>query len=140
MNKTPFRDTACVIARTNDYITMSHDSDRARSHSWWKNLVEHGAWNGPPGGGRVGPPGPDAIPGIARLFGTTPQQVAAMIAADWYGVHPDTEISGTVLRLGPIFDQLGEDDLTLLDTLARRLAQHPTPPHDDSETEATEVR
>jgi hypothetical protein len=120
MSKAPFRDTAQKIARTKDFITMSVECDRARSHSWWKNLVEYGAWNGP-GGTRIGPPDPDALTGIAKLFGTTVEQVAAMVAADWYGVHPDADISARALRLGPILDLLDEHDAELLETLARRL-------------------
>lgn len=88
--------------RTKDYIAMSVDSDRdrVRSHSWWKNLTEWGAWNGP-GATRVGPPDPEALPGIAKLFATSVEQVAAMVAADWYGVHPDTELSARTPRPGP---------------------------------------
>ncbi len=121
MSKTPFRDTARKIAQTKDYLTMSVQCDRARSHGWWKNLVEYGAWRGP-GTSRVGPPDPDAIPGIAKLFGTTEAQVAAMIAADWYGVHPDADISPRALRLSPILDQLSESDAELVEALARSLA------------------
>lgn len=51
------------------------------------------------------------------------RQVAAMIAADWYGVHPDTKISAGALRLGPTLDQLVESDAELLESLAQRLAR-----------------
>lgn len=120
MSKYPFRDTARDIARTKDYITMSVESDRARSHGWWRNVVEHGPWRGP-GSSRVGPPDPEALPGIAKLFGTTPSQVAVMVAADWYGVYPDTDISGRTLQLGPILDSLNEKDARLVEAVARRL-------------------
>jgi hypothetical protein len=45
-----------------------------------------------------------------------------MIAADWYGVHPDTEISTRVRRLAPALEALSEGDAELVDALARRLA------------------
>src|SRR6266545_6985005 len=105
MTMTPFRDTASRISKRKDYITMSVDSNRARSHAWWKNLVEYGAWSGP-GSTRVGPPDPEALAGIARLFGTSKEQVAAMVAADWYGVHPDAGLSARALNLGPVLDDL----------------------------------
>jgi hypothetical protein len=111
---------ARTLARQMDYVTMSVMCERARSHAWWKNLVEHGAWGG--FSGRVGPPDPEALAGIAKLFGTTEEQVAAMIAADWYGVHPDTEVSTRALALGPLLDQLSEPDLDLVEALVRRLA------------------
>ncbi len=114
-----------MVATTKDYLTMSVESNRARSHGWWKNLCEYGAWRGP-GDTRVGPPDPGALEGIAKLFGTTTEQVAAMIAADWYGVHPDTDIPARVLRLGPILEQLTDADAELLETLARRLTRTET--------------
>jgi hypothetical protein len=100
---------------------MSFDSQRARSHGWWKNLVEHGAWQGP-NTTRVGPPDREALPGIAKLFGTTVDQVAAMVAADWYEVYPDTEVSARALRLSPALDRLSEADAELVEKLAMRLA------------------
>ncbi len=101
---------------------MSYESDRARSHGWWKNLVEHGAWGGR-NGNRVGPPTPETLPGIAKLFGTTVEQVAAMVAADWYDVYPDADVSARALALGPTLDRIDESDAALLETLAKRLAR-----------------
>lgn len=101
---------------------MSVECDRARSHGWWKNLVEYGAWHGP-GSTRVGPPDPEALDGIAKLFGTTVDQVAAMVAADWYDVHPDTRISARAQRLGPALDSLTEADADLAEALVQRLAK-----------------
>ena len=122
MSSTPFRETARRLpeAEQRDYSAMQYKSDRARSHGWWRNLVEYGAWSGP-GSTRVGPPDPDSIPGIAKLFGTTEEHVAAMIAADWYGVEPDGEMSAAALRLGPALDRLEPNDLDLVESLARRL-------------------
>ncbi len=99
---------------------MSFDSQRARSHGWWKNLVEHGAWRGP-NTIRVGPPDREALPGIAKLFGTSVEQVAAMVAADWYGVYPDADVSTRALRLSPTLDRLSDPDAELLEKLAKRL-------------------
>jgi hypothetical protein len=121
MSTTPFKDTAQKVSRTMDFLDMSVGSDRARSHGWWRNLVEHGAWKGP-GSGRVGPPTPEALPGIAKLFGTTKDQVAAMVAADWYGVHPDTTISARALALSAALDKLDDFDAELVEKLIRRLS------------------
>jgi hypothetical protein len=121
MADTPFRDTASTIHRSKDYLTMSVECGRARSHTWWKRLVEYGPWQSR-GYGRVGPPDLEALDGIASLFGTTTDQVAAMVAADWYGVHPETNVLTRMLRLSPVLDALDEDDAKLVEAVARRLA------------------
>lgn len=46
-----------------------------------------------------------------------------MIAADWYGVHPKTEVSARVLRMSPVLDKLTETDSEMVEALARRLAR-----------------
>lgn len=106
-----------------DYIDLAHGCDRARSHTWWKNLLEYGPWRGP-NYTRVSPPTPEAITGIAKLFGTTEDQVAAMVAADWYGVHHDG-LSARALRLNPAIDALTEEDAARVEDLIRRLAEAP---------------
>jgi hypothetical protein len=123
MSSTPFQDTARRINKDKDFLTMSVESGRARSHGWWKNLVDHGAWKGP-NNTRVGPPDPEALEGIAKLFGMTERQVAEMVATDWYGVHPNraADVSPQVRRLGPVLDQLSEKDFDLIENLVRRLA------------------
>jgi hypothetical protein len=85
-------------------------------------VVEYGAWKGP-STVRVGPPTPEALTGIAKLFGTSTDQVAAMIATDWYGVDPNGAVSPRVLRLGPTLEALKESDADLIEALARRLTQ-----------------
>jgi hypothetical protein len=120
MTPTPFQETAQQIARNKSYVVMSADSGEARSHGWWKNLVEKGAW-GSAGAGRVGPPDDKAIAGIAKLFGTSEEQVAAMIAADWYGVHGDADLSPRVQRLAPALDNLDQHDFDLVESLIDRL-------------------
>ncbi|MEV4472828.1 hypothetical protein [Nonomuraea sp. NPDC049504] len=68
------------------------------------------------------PPDPEAVFGIATLFATTPEQVNAMIAADWYGVT-NGELSTRVMGLGPIIDRLDIDDYGLVHNLTLRLAR-----------------
>jgi len=118
---TPFRDTAARIAQDKGYLAMAVGSDGARSHTWWKRLVEYGPWQ-TRGYGRLGPPDPEALDGIAKLFGTTAEQVAVMVAADWYGVRPAADVSAHVRRLSPLLDRLNEADGELVGTLVRRLA------------------
>lgn len=122
MSNSPFRENAKKINQKKDYIRMQVDCDGVRSHSWWKNLVEYGAWQGP-GNLRVGPPTPEAVPGIAKLFGTSKEEVCAMIAADWYGVNPNGDVSSRVRRLGPTLEALAEPDADLIEAFARRLAR-----------------
>ena len=100
---------------------MDLGSDRARSHSWWKKLAERDAWGMTGGGGRVGPPGPDAIPGIAKLFGTDETTVRQMIAADWFGVHPDQPLTPGVQRIVPLLTGLSLESLDVVAALVVRL-------------------
>lgn len=123
MSETPFWDRAKEIARTKDFVNMDAESGRARSHGWWRRLVEYGPWGQAFRSGRVGPPDREALPGIAKLFGTTPERVAEMVAADWYGVNTDAEVSARVLNLSHILDSLSDDDAKLVESLARRLAE-----------------
>lgn len=101
---------------------MSYESDKARSHSWFRNMVEYGAWGSITGsGGRVGPPTPNDFPGLAKLLGTTPEQVAAMVVADFYGVDTGDGFSARMQRLAPIIDGLDEEDAELIEKTAQRL-------------------
>lgn len=121
MRATPFQDTARRIANTMSFQAMSVRSEEVRSHGWWKNVVQNGAW-GNAGVGRVGPPDRESIPGIAKLFGTTEDEVAFMIAADWYGVSDrDTDLSARAQKLGPVLDELTDDDMELVELLVDRL-------------------
>jgi hypothetical protein len=115
-----FQDAARDVARRNGQdARMQVESRGARSHAWWRNLVKYGAWDPP--GSRVGPPTPEAIPGIATLFNTTEEQVAAMIAADWYGVQPRSDLSTQAQKIAARLNTLEQEDLDLLDDLVRRL-------------------
>jgi hypothetical protein len=122
MSDTPFWDAARELARKMDYVEMQVRSDRARSHAWWRRMVEYGPWGGgTSSAGRVGPPEREAIPGIAKLFGTTPERVAEMIAADWYGVRTEADVSERVLNFRHLIDALDPDDVLLVDHILRRL-------------------
>lgn len=102
---------------------MSYEADRARSHSWLKNMAENGAW-GIGGAGRVGPPRPEDFPGLAKLLGTTSGQVAAMVVTDFYGIdNTDGEYSARVRGLAPLIDRLSEADAELVEQTARRLGR-----------------
>ncbi|MBW6432731.1 hypothetical protein KZ829_03120 [Actinoplanes hulinensis] len=46
-----------------------------------------------------------------------------MIAADWYHVYPDSKISARALQLSSALDQLDEEDVEIIEMLARRLAK-----------------
>lgn len=121
MTRTPFQDSLKEVrASGKDWIEMSVDADRVRSHSWLKNMTENGAW-GWAGAGRVGPPTPEDFGGLAKLLGTTPEQVAAMVCADFYGVDTGAGYSATVQRLAPTIDELASDDVVLVETLITRL-------------------
>jgi hypothetical protein len=61
------------------------------------------------------------IAGIAKLFGTTQQQVRAMITEEWFGIAPD-EVSNRVRRLAPQINGLEEGDFELVEALVNRLS------------------
>lgn len=84
--------------------------------------MEHGPWQ-TRGYGRVAPPTPDKLEAIAKLFQTSTERVAAMIAADWYDVQPKTQVSARVLRIESMLDKLTDSDADMVEALARRLAR-----------------
>jgi len=98
-------------------------SDNALSHGWWRRLVQEGPWGVSSGTGRVGPPSEERLGGIAKLFGTTPERVAQMIAADWYGVQTGVGVSDRVLNLSHLIDGLDDADASLVESLLRRLTR-----------------
>jgi hypothetical protein len=121
MTSTPLQDSLRHIYESGkDWVTMSVEADRARSHSWLKNMAEQGAW-GNAGAGRVGPPTPDQFSGLAKLLGTTPEQVAAMVCTDFYGIDTGAGHSARVQRLAPAIDGLREADATFVESLINRL-------------------
>jgi hypothetical protein len=121
MSDTPFWDKAKELAQSMDYIDMSAKSNRALSHGWWRRLVLDGPWGEASGAGRVNPPGPEKIDGIASLFETSPERVARMIAADWYGVQRGIGVSDRVLNVSHLIDRLSDEDALLHASLLRRL-------------------
>lgn len=68
-----------------DYVDLADACGRQRSNTWWENLLEYGPWKGP-GSIRTDPPDSEAIVAFAEVFDITTEQVAAMVAADWYGL------------------------------------------------------
>lgn len=124
MSDEPFREMAQQIGWKMRYADMEIGCDRARSSAWWNNLIRYGAWNGY--SGRVAPPPPEALDGIVKLFetvrpGITKEEVAAMIAADWYQVQC-SEVSPRVRQMESAIDQLSQPDADLIESVARRLA------------------
>lgn len=103
-----------------DWLDMSVKANRARSHSWLKNMAENGAW-GQAGAGRVGPPTPSEFAGLAQLLGTTEDAIARMVAADFYGVDTSDGYSARVQRMAPAIDALSEADASLIEELVARL-------------------
>jgi hypothetical protein len=124
MTDTPFLDKTKELAQSMGYIDMQvrSESDKAMSHAWWRRLVQDGPWGEGAGTGRVNPPGPERLDGIAKLFGTTPNRVAQMIAADWYGVQTAVGVSDRVLNLSHLIDALDDQDASLVESLLRRLS------------------
>lgn len=106
-----------------DYFDMAANSDRAASHGWWRRMVQDGPWGEGSGSGRVGPPGPEKFDGIAKLFGTTPERVAQMVAADWFGVQTEASVSDRVLNLSHLIDALSDEDAEMVEDLIRRLSR-----------------
>lgn len=122
MRQNPFRSKAREIhSRGYTYGQMAKMSGGVRKASWWNNLVLYGPWKGPRDA-RVAPPTPETIPAIAAFFGLTPEEVAAMIAADWYGVYPPPEVHPQVQQMQAAIATLSAKDARRVEDLARRLA------------------
>ncbi|KQW48961.1 hypothetical protein ASC77_09610 [Nocardioides sp. Root1257] len=51
-----------------------------------------------------------------------------MIAADWYGVKPDSDVSPRVQKIAAALDDLNDDDLDLIETFITRLRPEPKVP------------
>ena len=106
-----------------DWVEMSFEADRVRSHAWFKNMTEKGAWGqfGATKSNRVGPPDPDTFTGLAKLLGTTVEAVASMVASDFYGVTGEARHSARVQRIAPMIESLKDDDADLVELLVGRL-------------------
>lgn len=110
----PFWDRAREVSGNMTYTGMAEGSLNARSHNWWRQLVESGP-------SKVSPPGPETLDGIAALFGVAPERVAEMVAEDWFGVRVSGE-SDRVLNTRHLIDSLDEGDAVVLEGVLRRLA------------------
>ena len=138
MSDTPFRDTARKLSLGGNYARLQVKSDGARSFTWWRNLVEYGPWGGEYGPS-VGPPKPDAVPGIAKLFRVSEQRVREMIAEDWFGVNHNADVSQRVMRIASALDSLSERDADLVADVARRLASDGQESQETQEATALKV-
>jgi hypothetical protein len=127
MSDTPFRDKAREVAEWLDdqhswgtwYQHMERESGGAYSHAWWKKLVDNGPWDGDSGEGNTLPPKKGRLEGIAELFETSPEHVAQMIAADWYGVVFGVGVSDRAKELIPLIDRLSDEDASIAASLLR---------------------
>lgn len=97
------------------YEQMSEESGGTRSASWWRHvqLEQTDQYNPPP---------PKDLQGIAKLFGTTVESVAAMIAQEFYGVskfpNPRSDREHAFSRH---LRELSEEDTQLALELIKRL-------------------
>ncbi|WP_131979329.1 hypothetical protein [Jiangella ureilytica] len=114
MTTQPFRDAVRGLNRRGvRFMDMAIRSNEARSSSWFNNLAN---------GKVVSPPTPEIVPDLARLLERTPEQVAAMVAEDWYGVRVD-ETSPRVRHLAPAIDNLSDEDFETVDKLITRFVR-----------------
>src|SRR5438270_4352897 len=99
-NHKPFTQTVIRLNRSGvRYYDMQQDSGEARSSGWFNKVANRE---------RVSPPPPETLDGLARLFGTTPEAVASMVAEEWYGIRPDEPTHDRVKRLAPALAMLSE--------------------------------
>ncbi|MFE1285977.1 hypothetical protein [Streptomyces sp. NPDC058751] len=115
MTETPFTSRVQHLFKYITYEQMCDQSGGTRSASWWRHVqLEHtDLYNPPP---------PKDIPGIARLFGATEEQVAGMIAREFYGVsrYPNLR-SERERHFAPYLNALSEEDADLVLDLVKRL-------------------
>jgi hypothetical protein len=120
---TPFTDRGRELAKTMTAHQMAEASGRALSHGWWRRLVLDGPWGSNHGTGRVNPPPPETVEGIAALFGLPEARVRQMIVEDWYGVRPDNGLSDRVQNFGVLIDLLDAGDYDLVRKTLQRLVE-----------------
>lgn len=100
------------------YEQLAKESGGTRSASWWRHvqLEQTNLYNPPP---------PKDLPGIAKLFGTTVEGVAAMVAQEFYGVtkFPDHR-SDREREFRRDLNALSEEDAQLVLDLVKRLGRH----------------
>ncbi|MFI6392490.1 hypothetical protein [Nonomuraea sp. NPDC050540] len=98
METRPFTNEARKIRSEGySYKDMADGCRGARSTAWWHALINEKACQPPP---------PQAVPQIAALFGLPHEEVAAMIALEWYGVRPHSGHSTRADALAGLYDQM----------------------------------
>jgi hypothetical protein len=114
----PFTQRVNVLRdRGRRYSDLAVESNDARSSAWFNKLCNATTpWV-------VGPPDKESIPGLATLLGVTQKQLKEMIAAEWYGVDASEALSPRARTLGPILDNLSNEDFQRIEDLANRLAK-----------------
>lgn len=115
MTETPFTSRVQHLFKHITYEQMAEESGGTRSASWWRHvhLEQTDLFNPPP---------PKDLPGIAKLFGTTEEQVAAMIAHEFYGVarYPNLR-SERERHFAQDLNALSAEDSDLVLELVKRL-------------------
>ncbi|GGW79571.1 hypothetical protein GCM10010383_03950 [Streptomyces lomondensis] len=112
-NRYAFTERARTLASYMTLAEMEAGCDHVRKASWWSRITRFDE--------SVQPPVYDEeIAGIAKLFGTTREQVRAMIAEEWLGVAPE-KVSSRVKRIMPQVDALEDADFKMVEQLVNRL-------------------
>ncbi|MFD0001386.1 hypothetical protein ACFVJ4_03040 [Streptomyces sp. NPDC127178] len=116
MTDKPFTRRVQHLFKHITYEQMAEESGGTRSASWWRHVQLEQS-------DRFNPPPPKDLPGVAKLFGATEEQVAAMIAHEFYGVtrfpNPRSERER---RFAEDLNALSEEDADLVLRLVKRLS------------------
>ncbi|MFJ4060702.1 hypothetical protein [Streptomyces albogriseolus] len=115
MTEKPFTRRVQHLFKYFTYEQMAEESGGTRSASWWRHVQLEQT-------DRFNPPPPKDLPGIAKLFGGTEKQVAAMIAHEFYGVtrFPDLR-SEQERRFAKDLNTLSEEDADLVLEIVKRM-------------------
>ncbi|MGY4978036.1 hypothetical protein ACWCYL_12855 [Streptomyces sp. 900105755] len=116
MTEKPF--TSCVqhLFKHLTYEQMAEESGGTRSASWWRHVQLEQT-------DRFNPPPPKDLPGIAKLFGATEEQVAAMIAHEFYGITRFPNLrSERERRFAKDLNSLSDEDADLVLRLVKSLS------------------
>ncbi|MGC9536534.1 hypothetical protein [Streptomyces sp. UG1] len=109
-----FTARAQQLAQYMTLTEMEQACNGVRKASWWGRVARYDETTQPPFYD-------SEIAGIAALFGTTQDQVRAMIVEEWFGIAPP-RVSGRVKLIAPQVDALAEGDFHLVEGLVNRLA------------------
>ncbi|MET7643887.1 hypothetical protein ABZS83_09625 [Streptomyces sp. NPDC005426] len=115
MTETPFTSRVQHLFKHITYEQMAKECGGTRSASWWRHVQLEQT-------DLYSPPPPKDLPGIAKLFGATEEQVAAMIAREFYGVsrYPNLR-SERERHFAQDLNALSEEDAALVLDLVKRL-------------------